>query len=150
MKRIFSMIIMMVMISVPVWAFEVNPDNVTGKKGDVINVPVKINKVYSAIEANAFGFTVEYDGNVLSFIKPDKKGSLVESFTLVEGKENSPGKAKIGGSYFTDKVFLTDGLLLNIQFKVKDDAKGTSKIELSNFKDALKGASSTTAAFILK
>lgn len=138
------------MICVPAWALEVNPDNVTGKKGDIVNVPVKLSKIYSAIEANAFGFTVKYDGDVLSFVKPDVKGSLVESFTLVEGKENSPGTAKIGGSYFTDKVFLTDGLLLNIQFKVKDEAKGTSKIELSKFKDALKGATSTTSAFILK
>jgi len=150
MKRIFSMIILMAIISVPAWAFEVNPDNVTGKKGDIIDVPVKLDKIYSAIEARSFGFSVEYNGDVLSFVKPDKKGSLVESFTLVEGKENSHGKAKICASYFTDKVFLTDGLLLNIQFKVKEDAKGTSKIELSNFKDALKGATSTTASFILK
>jgi len=151
MKKLISIMTFLAMIcTVPAWAFDINPENVTASKGATINVPVTIKNIHSAIEANAIGFTVKYDGDILSFVGPDIKGSLVESFTLVEGKENSPGVAKIGGSYFTDKVFLTDGLLLNITFKVKEDASGKSKVELSDFKDALKGATGGSSTVLLK
>jgi len=150
MKKIFLVVTLLVVFSAPAWAFNINPGNVDGQKGSIVNVPIEIKNIYSSIEANAIGFTIKYDAEVLSFDKTSIQGSLLETFTLVEGKENSPGTVKIGGSHFTDKVFLTDGLLLTIQLKVKADAKGNSKIELSNFKDALKGAESNSSTFILK
>jgi len=150
MKKLFLIVSFLIVFTAPVWAFNINPGNVDGQKGTVINVPIEIKNIYSAIEANAIGFTIKYDADILSFDKTNIEGSLLETFTLVEGKENTPGIVKIGGSHFTDKVFLTDGLLLSIQLKVKADAKGNSKIELSNFKDALKGAESNSSVFILK
>jgi len=151
MKKILSIITLLIMIfTAPAWSFDINIDNANAKRGSTINVPVKLKNVLNAIEANSFGFTLNFNGDILSFVGIDTKGTMVENFTLVDGKEKSSGIAKIAGSYFTDKIFLTDGLLVTIIFKVQENASGNTKIEFSDFKDALTEASSTSSIITIK
>ncbi|KPA18767.1 Cell surface receptor IPT/TIG domain protein, partial [Candidatus Magnetomorum sp. HK-1] len=118
--------------------------DVNGDQGAEVVIPINISDVSAAFESDAFGFTLEYDSDVLSFVSIEKTDTLVATFTMVNGSENTPGEVKVSGAYFGGKATIDNGLFVNIKVKVKADAAANTTLSLKDLKDDI--ATATTAA----
>ncbi len=131
------------------WALEVSPGNVSGNPGEAVVVPINVSDLGGGLDADAFSFTLQFDPTVLEYQDVDKTGTLLETFSLVAGQLVEPGKVKVSGALFGVPVHIsTDGLLLNLNFTVKAEAAKDSGLQLSDFKDDIKAA--TTAPVLFK
>ncbi|KPA13971.1 Cell surface receptor IPT/TIG domain protein, partial [Candidatus Magnetomorum sp. HK-1] len=118
--------------------------DVSGDAGAEVVIPINISDVSAAFESDAFGFTLEYDSDVLSFVSIEKTDTLVATFTMVNGSENTPGEVKVSGAYFGGKATIDNGLFVNIKVQVKADAAANTTLSLKDLKDDI--ATATTAA----
>ncbi|KPA18398.1 protein containing Cellulosome anchoring protein, cohesin region, partial [Candidatus Magnetomorum sp. HK-1] len=123
--------------------------DVSGDPEDEVIIPINISDISAAFDSDAFGFTLKYDSNVLSFVSVEKTGTLVEPFTMVNGSENTPGEVKVSGAYFGGKATINNGLFVNIKVKVKADATVNTSLELDDLKDDIANATTADGTFTL-
>ena len=100
--------------------------SVSGKPGDTVTVPVKINENPGFM---AFLFSVKYDSSVLEY-DSCKDGDLLGDLML------NPQDGIVGVNAISDSDIEGDGTLFNLVFKIKDGAKaGKYDITLNVGKD---------------
>jgi len=132
------------------WALNVSPSNVSGDPGDPVVVPINISDVGAGVDVDAFGFTITFDPDVLTFVQANKTGTLTEPFSLVSGSVIAPGQVKISGALFGTPVSVAaPGLFLNLQFTVNATAFKNSDLALSAFKDDIASAATTDGTFTI-
>jgi len=118
----------------------VNVQSTSGTPGS----PVVVNILLSnpdTTTVQAFGMTLSYDTNNLTYNSVDKTGTLTASWIQVGGNETTPGQVNIGG-FDTTGTNATSGTLIKVVFDAKLSAVGTSNISLGTFLDAFSGANS--------
>ena len=126
-------------------SFNISAESISGAPGDSIVIPINISNVATAFDSDAIGFSLQFDKTALEYVGIDTTGTLLNSFSLVDGKAKA-GTLKVSGSYFENTASITDGLLLNLNFTIKSTATaGDSDLILLKFKDDLKAASTTNA-----
>ena len=54
------------------WALNVSPADVSGGLGDEVVVSINISDVGGGLDIDAFGFTINFDQDVLTFVNADK------------------------------------------------------------------------------
>jgi len=148
MKKIFSIAVgLMILLSAgTVWAFDVSPQDVTGNPGSPVTVPINISNVGIGLDVDAFGFTLQYDKDVLTFGEVDRTGTFVENFSLVKAQETGPGEVKVSGAFFGDSVQINaDGLFLKMKFIIKTTATKDSPLNIVDFKDDIQGSTTSSA-----
>lgn len=91
---------------------------------------------------DAFGLTLIYPTNLLTFQNTDESGTLTDGWISVSGQENTPGKVIIGG-FHTDPT-TASGVLLNIIFEINGEA-GQDTLKLTRFIDDIADAGTTPA-----
>ncbi|KPA09769.1 Cell surface receptor IPT/TIG domain protein, partial [Candidatus Magnetomorum sp. HK-1] len=121
--------------------------DVSGDPEDEVIIPINISDISAAFDSDAFGFTLKYDSNVLSFVSVEKTGTLVEPFTMVNGSENTPGEVKVSGAYFGAKASIDNGLFVNIKVQVKADASTNTSLVLTELKDDIADATTSAGTF---
>ncbi|KPA15972.1 Cell surface receptor IPT/TIG domain protein, partial [Candidatus Magnetomorum sp. HK-1] len=121
--------------------------DVSGEPEDEVIIPINISDISAAFDSDAFGFTLKYDSNVLSFVSVEKTGTLVEPFTMVNGSENTPGEVKVSGAYFGAKASIDNGLFVNIKVQVKADASTNTSLVLTELKDDIADATTSAGTF---
>ena len=133
------------------WALDISPGTgISAGGGTSIVVPINISDLGAGIEADAIGFTINFDPDVLTFTSVDKSGTLLDPFSLVAGQINAPGVAKISGSLFGSTVNIaSNGVLLNINFTVNATAFKNSSLAITDFLDDIAGATTTDANFTI-
>ncbi|KPA13598.1 conserved hypothetical protein, secreted [Candidatus Magnetomorum sp. HK-1] len=152
MKTISKTFLLICLILAPytVCAFDVIPVDSDARKGEIINIPIYLSGIDETIHLDSFGFNVEYSPSVLSFLRADNDDTLIDEFTLFEGREIGSGKAKVGGSHFGDPIpIASDCKILTLQFLVNENAIDDSKIKLLNFTDNFLNVSSSYSMFVL-
>jgi hypothetical protein len=123
----------------------VYPADVQGESGSVVIVPIRIEQITNSFDSTAFGFTLKYNSDILSFDSVDKSGTLSENFTMVNGAESTPGETKVSGAYFGGSATMTNGLLVNVLLNVK--TQGTSVLSMVEFKDDIANALTKNGTF---
>ncbi|BCZ47862.1 hypothetical protein psyc5s11_39290 [Clostridium gelidum] len=109
---------------------------IEAKPGDTINLPVTLTGTPEAGIAN-FGYRIKYDPNVVEVVKVEAGTAITNpSVNFVYGVYPD---TKIISVIFMDnamndtETIKTDGVLTNIQLKIKDTAaKGSTAIEFNN------------------
>lgn len=128
-------------------ALELSPEKTAGTLSQSLIVPFTLSDVGGGLDIDAFSFTIRFDENVLTFDESDgidKTGTLTEGFSLVTGKNMSPGVVKIGGAMFGDPVHISDsGTFVKVKFVA--NGAGTSALSLSDFVDDIETAITTDA-----
>ncbi|MCR4944192.1 MAG: hypothetical protein K5986_07035 [Clostridium sp.] len=117
-------------------------DTVSSYAGTEVEVPVSLSGLgdRNAILDNEL--TIEYDTNKLEFVAPVGAG-LTEGFDdSFEVKDAGNGKVRVQYliSDEDEQAITTDGILLNLKFKVKDGVSGVASVKivdskLNNFDD---------------
>jgi hypothetical protein len=107
-------------------------------------------------EIRSFGGEVIFDASMFSF-QGVAKGSLTESWALIDGNESSPGTVRLGGSVGggTAVAVNSKGTLVEVRFKVTGGSYGngqTNRVCLAQFTDDLAQFTSgeACAVFTLK
>ena len=111
-------------------------DEVEGKQGEEVVVPVRLNEFNTTQAVLDFEFVMKYDASKLEFEGVEGAG-LTEGFDdSFELKDNVAGSARIQYLISDDEAqdITSGGVLLNLKFKVKDEAEGIASISLSNDK----------------
>ena len=153
MKKIYTLAFaLLILLSTgSVWAYDISPQDVTGSPGSSVSVPIKINNSGSSMSMDAFGFTLTYDDELVTFDEIDKSGTLAQSFSLVAGREITPGQVKINGALFGSSVTVnSEGVFLKVKFNIKSTASRDAAISLSDFKDDVQAASSISGKIIVQ
>lgn len=148
MKKTYTIVFALIFLlfTGPAWAYDISPEDVSGSPGSSVVVPIKISNVGGGLDVDAFGFTLTFDKDVLTFDDVDKLGTLAQSFSLVAGQETEPGKVKVNGALFGTPVHIdADGLFLKMKFNVKSGASKNSALSLSDFKDDIATATTGSA-----
>lgn len=147
----FGMMFLLAIFTGLAWALEVSPGNTSGNPGETVVVPIHVSDLGGGLDVDAFSFTIQFDPSVLEYQDADKSGTLLESFSLVAGQLVEPGKVKVSGAMFGVPVHIAaDGLFLNLNFTVKTEATKDSNLQLSDFKDDIKTATTVPALFELQ
>ncbi|MBU1626584.1 hypothetical protein KKB18_04370 [bacterium] len=120
MKTLFCFLIIgIILITLPVFSMMIIPDDMSGKPGEAVQIPVKIYQVNKPIEA--FGTVFSFNPEILVY-KGLSKLELTEEFDFLEGNEYSPGFIKIAGISRKPIPELSQGVFFSINFKVKNTA----------------------------
>jgi hypothetical protein len=111
----------------------------------LITIPINISNIGNAFELDAFGFSVHFsDGLQLESV--EKVGTIVESFSLVEGQVISPGTLKVNGAKFGSTVNVnSEGLFVKLIFKVMEVSAQETTLELFNFINDIQNATTSPA-----
>ena len=120
------------------------PAMVSAAPGDTITVPLNLTNP-NAEAIQAFGLRFLYPSALLEFLNTDNTGTLTDGFVQSSGQESTPGEIVIGGFDFTGTT--GSGVLINVIFAVKADAAGSGALQLTNFSDAIAGATTTDGVF---
>ena len=111
-------------------------DEVQGKQGEEVVVPVRLNEFNTTQAVLDFEFVMKYDASKLEFEGVEGAG-LTEGFDdSFELKDNVSGSVRIQYLISDDDAqdITSGGVLLNLKFKIKDEAEGSALISLSNDK----------------
>ena len=99
--------------------------------GEEITIAVEVNNPEAL---RAFGFDLGYPDELLSFVKVSPT-NLTKDWQALDGKENVSGTITIGG-FNAEAISSTKrGALLEVTFKVKDNANGIGDLLLCNLTD---------------
>lgn len=110
----------------------INVSSVSGKRGDTVNTTVSIS--YGS-NMQACSFNLFYDAKVVEVVSATKGSSLTSSPII-----NSNTLGKIVFSYASTSALTSSAVLLNVQFRIKENAQyGESAITL-NVKDLSDGS----------
>ena len=110
---------------------ELNLPQANGNPGEEITISISVNNPQNM---RAFGFDLGYPCELLSFAKVSAT-NLTKDWQALNGKENVPGTITIGG-FNTEAISSTkQGALLEVTFKVKDNANGVGDLWLYNLTD---------------
>ncbi len=110
------------------------PDNLSGRPGYIINIPVVISQNLPN-EIYAYDFELNYDNTVLEPYDPyfDINGTLSSQMSVSVNPSFSPNKVKVV-AYGTSALAQDSGNLIYVKFKIKDSATdGTYPLSISNF-----------------
>jgi hypothetical protein len=131
---IYCFLLIRILFSPPVFAFQIFTNPVSGITGEKICVPVQLTNITDALNIDALGFIAEYNEQHLSYSHISKTDTVTTDF-LINGAELTPGAVKIVGSKFSNPVCITeDSILVNICFSIDSDLESES-ITLTEFKD---------------
>jgi hypothetical protein len=134
------------------WAFEISPIKCVGSPDETVLVSIQLSDVEEPLALDAFSFVIEFNDNVLSFIKTEKNNTLLNSFHMVSGKEIETGKVKVNGSLFDSPVEINeDGIFVYLQFKVKDvPDQVESVLRLTDFINDIQQAQTHSSTFTVQ
>ena len=108
--------------------------NVTGKVGEEVTVPVTLSDFKSGLyPIENYEFVTNYDSSKLEFVGVEGAGLTSKYSKLFLTKDASNGSVKV--QYLTEKanqIIESDGVICNLKFKVKNNASGIAKIDLSD------------------
>ena len=108
--------------------------NVTGKVGEEVTVPVTLSDFKSGLyPIENYEFVTNYDSSKLEFVGVEGAGLTAKYSKLFLTKDASNGSVKV--QYLTEKanqIIESDGVICNLKFKVKNNASGIAKIDLSD------------------
>ena len=108
--------------------------NVTGKVGEEVTVPVTLSDFKSGLyPIENYEFVTNYDSSKLEFVGVEGAGLTAKYSKLFLTKDSSNGSVKV--QYLTEKanqIIESDGVICNLKFKVKNNASGIAKIDLSD------------------
>lgn len=120
------------------------PESTTGSSNQTINVAMTLSNPAS-LPIDAFGFTLSYPNNLLTYQSVSVTGTLTQNWYVVAGAENTPGTVQVGGFHTTPVA--GSGVLLRVTFLVKPNAVGSGIVSLTNFVDDLASATTLNATF---
>ncbi len=109
--------------------------------GQTIVVPLNLTNSGGTV-IRTFGLKFTFPTDRLTFLQTSKAGTLTQDWSNPIGQETNPGEITIGGFENVNPAVTTSGVLLNVEFQVKDGA-GAGLLQLSNFTDDIAGATTT-------
>jgi hypothetical protein len=115
----FFLAITIIFFTLPVYSLKIIPDDMSGKPGDEIQIPIKIFQLDKKIEA--FGTVFSFNPEILTF-KGISKVELTQEFDFLEAYEYSPGFIRIAGISRIPIQQRSEGVLFGMNFKVKNAA----------------------------
>ena len=92
-------------------------ENQTGNAGDVVTVPIEVR---DGEEVGGFEITVYYDGETMDFQKLEK-GDLIDGGDGLFDYNHKEEKASIKIVYVVSDTIKSDGVIVNLTFKLKKD-----------------------------
>ena len=110
--------------------------------GDTLVVPLFLENK-DAAPLDAFGLTLTYPHNLLSFLSTDSLGTLTEEWMVISSRENEPGTVMVGG--FHTEPTTHSGVLVNLLFRSNVSGVFCDTLRLVEFFDDLADAPSTYA-----
>lgn len=126
-----------------VYAQSLDINDQSANAGDTVNFTISVNNAPNAVDA--VQFDVSYDTSVLDFTNNFTKGSLVNSFTYFDVKENTGGQIRVAGITTTSLKAGTSGDVVKLEFTVKNCTNST--LTLTGLEDDLSGWSIGSGQF---
>ena len=144
-KCLFNLFVFFLFFAGTVFAMDISPEDSSGKPGELITIPINISNIGNAFELDAFGLSIHFS-NGLQFESVEKDGTIIESFSLVDGQVISPGILKVNGAKFGGTVSVNSGgLFLKLTFKVMEVSAQETTLELFNFINDIQNATTSPA-----
>ncbi|MBU1487042.1 hypothetical protein KKH56_03215, partial [bacterium] len=122
-------------------ALEVRPQDASGYPGETVTVSINVTGASEAIDA--LGMDLVYAPACLSF-ESLSKTALTANYYMLAPNELGSGRLRIGGFGVVDS-FSDSGILVNLNFKIREGASGDCEISLLDFVADLKGATTNPA-----
>lgn len=127
-----------------VWDVSPSETQYAYSPGDTFTVEIMISG--DGKDVDAMGFDLHFPGDILDYVIYDYTGTLVEAWMFKQISNLSSGVLRIAGFTTTGIIVSgTSGILIKLDFMVKQGASGTGTIFVEGFTDDLAGATSQPA-----